>query len=65
MLTEKLETNPELIPINKAIADSLDALIDKGWGSVSITISCQNGRLKTVRLSDETIITFKNDMLTH
>jgi hypothetical protein len=64
MLTDKLASNPELIPINKAISETLDSLIERGWGSVNVAISCQNGRLKTLKISDETIITFKNDTLT-
>lgn len=64
MLTEKLQTNPELIPLNKEISTLLDELIDRKWGSVHISISCQNGRLKTLKVSNESIITFKNDTLT-
>lgn len=64
MLTDKLVSNPELIPINKTIAEALDALIERKWGTVQFIFSCQNGRIKTMKVIDEKIETFKNDTLT-
>ena len=60
-ITDKLSTNPELVQLNVQIANLLEALIDRKWGSVTMTISCQNGRIKTLKVIDEAIFTFKNE----
>jgi hypothetical protein len=61
MINEKVPTNPELVQLNILVGEALDKLIDRKWGTVQIIVSCQNGRIKTVKFVDEIIQTFKND----
>jgi proline racemase len=61
MINEKVPTNPELVQINILVGEALDALIERKWGSVKIDFSCQNGRIKTVKVTDDKVFTFKNE----
>lgn len=60
-IKDRLSTNPELIEANTLVGNSLNDLIERKWGSVTMIFSCQNGRIKTIKVNDEKIYTFKND----
>lgn len=60
-IQDKLKTNPELIDINNKVANALDNLIERKWGTVIITFSCQSGRIKTYKINDEQVFVYKNE----
>ena len=54
-IKEKLATNPELIEANTLVGNALGDLIDRKWGSVTMTFSAQNGKITTIKINDEKI----------
>jgi len=54
-IQDKLKTNPELIQANRLVAESLDKLIDRRWGTVTLIFSAQNGKIATMKVSEESI----------
>lgn len=60
-IEDKVSTNPEISQASQIVGEALVDLIDRKWGNVVISFSCQNGRIKTLKVNDERIYTFKND----
>lgn len=60
-IKERVPTNPELIEANLLVGDALDRLIERKWGSVSMTFSAQDGRIATMKINDEKVYTFKKE----
>jgi len=54
-IKEKLATNPELIEANTLVGNALGDLIDRKWGSATMTFSAQNGKITTIKINDEKI----------
>ena len=54
-IQNKLGSNPELIQANRLVAEALDQLIDRRWGSVTIAFSAQNGKISTIKINEEKI----------
>ncbi len=52
-LHDKLDTNPELLKANIIVADALDKLLQREWGSVSIDFTLQHGKITLIKVNDE------------
>lgn len=60
MINEKVPSNPELVELNILVGEALDRLLDRKWGTVTMIVSCQNGRIKTLKVIDDQIYVLKN-----
>lgn len=54
-IQDKIKSNPELIQANTLVANALNDLLERRWGTVTIVFSAQNGKIATVKIIDDKI----------
>ena len=60
-IDERLVTNPELLEANRLVGDVLNDLIDRRWGTVTMSFSAQNGHIVTMRINEERVLRLSPD----